>query len=63
MKASELKNKSAADLNALVSDKLREQFNLRVQRAAGQPVKSHLFKVARRTIARAKTILVNKGGN
>lgn len=63
MKASELKNKSAAELNTLIVDKLKEQFNLRVQRAAGQPIKTHLFKVARREIARAKTILANKGGN
>ncbi len=62
MKATELKEKSAAELNALVVEKLKEQFNLRVQRAAGQPVKSHQFKVARRDIARAKTVLAQKGG-
>ena len=62
MKATELKDKSVEDLNNLVAEKLREQFNLRVQRAAGHPVKSHLFKVARRDIARAKTILATKGG-
>lgn len=57
-----MKDKSVAELSTLVTDKLREQFNLRVQRAAGQPVKSHLFKIARRDIARAKTILASKGG-
>ncbi len=63
MKASELKDKSAAELNGVIAEKLKEQFNLRVQRAAGQPIKNHLFKAARREIARAKTILANKGGN
>ncbi len=63
MKATELKDKSTSELNVLVTEKLREQFNLRVQRSAGQPVKSHLFKVARRDIARAKTVLATKGGN
>jgi len=62
-KATELKDKSVAELNTLVADKLKEQFNLRVQRGAGQSVKSHLFKAARRDIARAKTILAAKGGN
>ena len=62
MKASELKEKSAVELDALVVEKLREQFNLRVQRAAGQPIKSHLFKASRRVIARAKTVLAQKGG-
>lgn len=63
MKATELKDKSTQELNAFVVEKLKEQFNLRVQRAAGQPIKSHLFKAARREIARAKTILASKGGN
>ncbi len=62
MKASELKDKSTEELQALVVEKLREQLNLRVQRAAGQPIKSHLFKAARRNIARAKTVLAKKGG-
>ncbi len=57
----ELKDKSVQELNAFVTEKLREQFNLRVQRAAGQPVKSHQFKAARRDIARAKTVLASKG--
>ena len=62
MKATELKDKTAVELNAFVIEKLKEQFNLRVQRAAGQPVKSHQFKMARRDIARAKTVLAGKGG-
>lgn len=59
---SDLKDKSVQELNAFVTEKLKEQFNLRVQRAAGQPIKSHQFKVARRDIARAKTVLASKGG-
>lgn len=57
----ELREKSAQDLNEMVMDLHKEQFNLRVQRALQQPVKSHKFKEARRTIARIKTILSEKG--
>ena len=61
MKAKELREKSPVELNQLIEDKLREQFNLRTQRALGQPIKSHQFNVARKLIARAKTLLTEKG--
>jgi large subunit ribosomal protein L29 len=61
MKIKELREKSAEDLSALVADLHKEQFNLRVQRALQQPVKSHKFKEARRTIARIKTLLSERG--
>lgn len=38
----------------------KEQFNLRMQRGAGEMSKSHLFKNVRRDIARVKTILAEK---
>ena len=39
---------------------LREQFNLRMQKATNQTTKSHLFQQARRNIARVKMVLSEK---
>ena len=62
MKASELKEKSADDLNKELNDLLREQFNLRMQKGTGQLAKPHLLKEVRRNIARVKTVLNQKAG-
>jgi large subunit ribosomal protein L29 len=62
MKASELKAKSVEELNAELLGLLREQFNLRMQAAAGQLAQSHLLRKVRRDIARVKTILTEKAG-
>lgn len=62
MKASELRQKSIPELHEESVQLLRELFNLRMQRAAGQPAKPHLFKNARRRIAQIKTILREKNG-
>ncbi len=63
MKASEMREKSADDLNAELL-KLREaQFKLRMQNATGQLAQNHLLKQARRDIARVKTVLREKAGN
>lgn len=61
MKAKELRQHSAPELKKLIEDKLKEQFSLRTQRALSQSIKSHQFSVARKVIARAKTILTEKG--
>jgi len=42
---------------------LREQFNLRMQRATGQLGKPHRVKEIRRDIARIKTVLNAKAGD
>lgn len=60
MKASELRAKSADELKQELLALLREQFNLRVQRATGQLGKPHLFEQVRRNIARVKTVLGEK---
>lgn len=39
---------------------LREQFNLRMQKATGQATKPHLFRQARRNIARVKMVMSEK---
>ena len=63
MKANELKDKSIEQLNADLLDLLKAQFGLRMQNATGQLGKSHEVQVARKTIARIKTLLTEKQGN
>ena len=63
MKANELRKKSVDELTKELLSSLREQFNLRIQRGAGQAPKPHLFKKVKLLIARIKTILQEKGSN
>ncbi len=62
MNASELRQKSVDELNQELLALRREQFNLRMQRGAGQASKPHLFERARRNIARVKMVLSEKAG-
>ena len=55
--AKELRAKSAADLQKELLDLRREQFNLRMARVTGDPVKPDQFTKVRRNIARLKTVL------
>ncbi|MFQ5659561.1 MAG: 50S ribosomal protein L29 [Gammaproteobacteria bacterium] len=57
MDAAELRKKNPEDLDALLMDLLREQFNLRMQKGSGQLSKPNQMKVVRRDIARIKTVL------
>jgi large subunit ribosomal protein L29 len=57
MNATELRAKDTAGLRQELLDRLREQFNLRMQKGSGQTPRPHLIKAARRDIARIKTIL------
>lgn len=61
MKANDLRKKSVDELKTELLALLKEQFNLRIQRGAGQPPKANLFKTVRLSIARIKTILTEKG--
>ena len=63
MKAIELRDKSVDELKSELLSLLKEQFNLRVQKGSGQAPKSHLFKKVRKTAARIKTILKEKGSS
>jgi ribosomal protein L29 len=63
MKASELKEKSVDELNALLKTELEGQFRLRMQKATGQLGQSHKFGETRKNIARIKTVLNQKAGN
>ena len=57
MKATELREKSVEQLNEQLLDLLRDQFNLRMQKATGQLTQSHLLSQVKRDIARVKTVL------
>jgi large subunit ribosomal protein L29 len=56
MKASELRSKSATDLNSELISLRKEQFALRLQRATGQSPKPDQFDKVRKNIARLKTV-------
>ena len=60
MKVSELRQKSVDELNKLVLDLLREQFEYRMKLATGQLGQTHVIKKTRRSIARVKTVIAEK---
>ncbi|KAA0876244.1 50S ribosomal protein L29 [Nitrincola tapanii] len=62
MKATELREKSAEELQQALLGLLKDQFNLRMQRATGQLAQNHLLGQVRRDIARVKTVLKQKAG-
>ena len=62
MKASELRTKSVEELNEELLGLRKEQFNLRMQRGAGQLANPARFNIVRKDIARIKTILTEKAG-
>ncbi len=57
MKASELREKSKEELNKLLEDLFKEQFNLTMQKGTGQLAKPDQIKKVRRDIARIHTVL------
>jgi large subunit ribosomal protein L29 len=62
MKASELREKSAEDLNKQLLTLREEQFKLRMQKSTGQLGQTHLLQQNQREIARVKTVLNQKAG-
>jgi large subunit ribosomal protein L29 len=48
----DLRQKNISELNAMLNELMREQFNLRMQKATGQLSKSDKIKKVRRSIAR-----------
>jgi large subunit ribosomal protein L29 len=56
MKASELRSRTAQDLNNELVSLRREQFALRLQRATGNAPKPDQFDKVRKNIARLKTV-------
>ena len=55
-KVADVRAKSADELQAMLLDLRKEQFNLRFQRATGQLESTNRIKAVRRDIARVKTI-------
>ena len=56
----DIRAKSGDQLNTMLLDLRREQFNLRFQRATGQNEGTARVKAVRRDIARVKTIMAEK---
>ncbi len=57
MKASELREKSLAELEELLLELRQEQFNLRMQQGIGQLSRPSEMTHARKNVARVKTIM------
>ncbi len=60
MKASELRNKSEADLHKELNELLKAQFSLRMQIATQQLTKTSELGKVRRDIARVRTVMTEK---
>jgi large subunit ribosomal protein L29 len=60
MNAQELRSKKPADLSLDLAALLKQQFNLRMQKATGQLSKTSQLKGVRRDIARVKMVLNEK---
>jgi large subunit ribosomal protein L29 len=57
MEIKEIRGKSEKELRDQVETLRKEQFNLRMQHAAGQMPRGHLINNVRKEIARVKTVL------
>ncbi len=57
---SELRDKSVAELNEVLLELLRDQFNYRMQKSTGQLGQTHLMSGVRKNIARVKTLINEK---
>jgi len=60
MNAQELRSKKSTELDLDLAALLKQQFNLRMQKATGQLSKTSQLKVVRRDIARVKMVLNEK---
>jgi len=59
-KVADIRTKSVDQLDAMLLDFRKEQFNLRFQRATGQQEGTARIRVLRRDIARIKTIMAER---
>ena len=60
MKAAELREKTTEELQTLLLEELRAQFNLRMRKGTGQLDKPSEMKKTRRNIARINTLINEK---
>jgi len=63
MELKDLRKQSPQDLNDQLLELRREQFNLRMQRGAGNQTHTHHFKRVKREIAQIKTLLGQKSSD
>lgn len=59
---SELRGKSTAELNEVLTGLLRDQFNYRMQKSTGQLGQTHVIAAVKKDIARVKTLINEKAG-
>ena len=57
MDMNDIRKKSEKELREELTALRKEQFNLRMQQAAGQTPRSHMIRNARKNVARVKTVL------
>ena len=57
MKATELRDKSADELQSMLLELRKEQFNLRMQKGTGQLSRPHLMQRVKKDIARIHTVM------
>lgn len=57
MKASELRDKNLVELEEILLELRQEQFNLRMQQGIGQLSRPSEMTLARKNVARVKTIM------
>ncbi|RDH88061.1 MAG: 50S ribosomal protein L29 [endosymbiont of Seepiophila jonesi] len=57
MNANELREKSSEELNVALEELHKEQFNLRMQKGAGQLARPDRMNTVRKDIARVKTVM------
>jgi large subunit ribosomal protein L29 len=62
MKAEELREKSVEELNSLLLELSKTEFEQKYSNKVGRLDKPHLIKNTRRDIARVKTVLTEKAG-
>ena len=60
MKATELRNKTCAELEAMLKDLKTELFNLRFQHAINQLENPHKISETKKEIARVMTVITEK---
>ncbi|MCH8203048.1 MAG: 50S ribosomal protein L29 [Proteobacteria bacterium] len=60
MKAEDIRVKSPEELETVLADLKREQFNLRFQSASGQLENTARVRQVRRDVARVRTLLAEK---
>ena len=63
LQVSELRGKSVKELNEVLTNLHKDQFNYRMQKNTGQLAQSHLLSAVKQDIARVKTLISEKAGS